>query len=61
MAISVVGIAMPVGALTFKTGQILGTDDEIHDGASSTQLEVLVKRAEEDGEIAGVSGTNLYV
>ena len=26
LAISVVGIAMPAGALTFKKGQVLGSD-----------------------------------
>ena len=50
-----------VGALTFKKGQVLGSDGEIHDGASPAQLEALIRRAEEDGEMAGVSGTNLYV
>lgn len=61
LAISVAVIAMPAGALTFKKGQVLGSDGEIHDGASPAQLEALIRRAEEDGEMAGVSGTNLYV
>ena len=61
LAISVAGVAMPAGALTFKKGQVLGSDGEIHDGASPAQLEALIRRAEEDGEMAGVSGTNLYV
>ncbi len=61
LAILVAGVAMPTGALTFKKGQVLGSDGEIHDGASPAQLEALIRRAEEDGEMAGVSGTNLYV
>ena len=52
---------MPAGALTFKKGQVLGSDGEIHDRASPAQLEALTKRAEEDGEMAAVSRNNLYV
>ena len=52
---------MPAGALMFKKCQVLGSDGEIHDGASPAQPEVLIKRAEEDGEMAGVLETNLYV
>ena len=47
LANSVAGVAMPAGALTFKKGQVLGSDGEIHDGASPTQLEALIRRAEE--------------
>ena len=61
LAILVAGVAMPTGALTFKKGQVLGSDGKIHDGASPAQLEALIKRAEEVGAMAGVSGTNLYV
>ncbi len=61
LAISVAGIAMPAGALTFKKGQVLRSDGEIHVGAPFTKLETLIKRADEDGEMVGVSGTNLYV
>ena len=50
---------MPAAALTFKKGQVLGADGEVHDGASPAQMEALIKKAEEDGEMAGVSGTNL--
>ena len=54
-------IAAPVSALTFKKGQVLGADGEIYDGASPEQEAALVRKAEEDGEMAGISGTNLYV
>lgn len=54
-------VVMPAAALTFKKGQVLGSDGEVHDGASPAQMKALIKKAEEDGEMAGVSGTNLYV
>ena len=54
-------VAAPVSALTFKKGQVLGADGEIYDGASPEQEAALIKKAEEEGELAGVAGTNLYV
>ena len=61
LAISMASVAIPATALTFKKGQVLGSDGEVHDGASPAQMQALIKRAEEDGGMAGVSGTNLYV
>ena len=61
LVLSAASVAMPAAALTFKKGQVLGSDGEIHDGASPAQMEALIKKAEEDGEMAGISGTNLYV
>jgi len=54
-------VAAPVSALTFKKGQVLGANGEIYDGASPEQEAALIKKAEEEGELAGVAGTNLYV
>ena len=31
LAVSVAGVVMPAGAPTFKKGQVLGSDGEIHD------------------------------
>ena len=61
LVLSAASVAMPAAALTFKKGQVLGSNSEIHDGASPAQMEALIKKAEEDGEMAGISGTNLYV
>ena len=61
LVLSAASVAMPAAALTFKKGQVLGSDGEIHDGALPAQMEALIKKAEEDGEMAGISGTNLYV
>ena len=54
-------VAGPALALTFKKGQVLGSDGEMHDGASPELKEALIQKAQEDGEMAGISGTNLYV
>lgn len=51
----------PVSALTFKKGQVLGSDGEVYDGASPAQEAALIQRAEDEGELAGVAGSNLYV
>ena len=50
-----------VSALTFKKGQVLGSDGEVYDGASPDQEAALIKKAEDEGELAGVAGKNLYV
>ena len=50
-----------VSALTFKKGQVLGADGEVYDGASPDQEAALIKKAEDEGELAGVAGKNLYV
>ena len=38
LALSVASVAMPAAALTFKKGQVLGSDGEVYDGASPAQL-----------------------
>ena len=48
-------------ALTFKKGEVLGSDGKVYDGASPEMEASLIRRAEEEGELAGVSGNNLYV
>lgn len=60
MVIAVAAVS-PVLALTFKKGEVLGADGEVYKGASPEQEAALIKKAEDEGEIAGVAGTNLYV
>jgi len=48
-------------ALTFKKGQVLGSDGQIYDGASPEQRENIISRAAGSDETAGVSGSNLFV
>ena len=61
LVVSSLSLALPAAALKFKKGQVLGSDGEVYDGASPAQVEALIKKAEDEGEMAGVSGTNLYV
>ena len=51
-------------ALTFKKGQVLGSDGEVHDGASPEQQAALVEQSKQDGwfgkkKNSGVQGSNL--
>ena len=48
-------------ALTLESGQVIGGDGNIYDGASPEQKEVYIKRAKEGGDQAGISGRNVYV
>jgi len=48
-------------ALTFKKGQVLGSDRKIYDGASPEETARLIKNAADGGESAGVRGNNLFV
>jgi hypothetical protein len=48
-------------ALTFKKGQVLGSDGKIYDGASPEETARLIKNAADGGESAGVRGNNLFV
>ena len=48
-------------ALTFKKGEVLGPDGEVHQGASPEQMDRLVKKAKETGDVGGVTGNNVFV
>lgn len=53
-------------ALTLKTGQVLGADGEVYDGASPQQIERLVENAEREDwagnkRTSGVIGQNLFI
>jgi len=48
-------------ALTFETGQVIGPDGKIYDGASPQQREKLIERAKNGGDIAGVIGSNVFI
>ena len=67
LMISCVIAAAPAHALTFKKGQVLGADGEVHDGASPEQREALVLNSKRtglfgaEGAKAGVSGSNIFV
>ena len=48
-------------ALTLKSGQVIGDDGEIYDGASPSQKEVYIERAKTGGDQAGISGRNVFI
>ena len=56
-------MAMPMAAsaLTFKKGQVLGSDGKIYDGASPDLRERLIAKAKRTGDSAGVAAGKLYV
>jgi|GEM_PF-1004728 len=57
----------PAMALTFKSGQVLGADGKLYDGASPEQAANIIAASKETGlfgakrKSAGVKGNNLYV
>ena len=48
-------------ALTLKSGQVLGSDGGVYDGASPAQMEVYKQRAANGGDVAGIAGNNVFV
>ena len=48
-------------ALTFKKGQVLGSDGQIYDGASPRESARILENAKDGGKAAGVFGRNLFV
>ena len=60
MAMSV-AMPMAASALTFKKGQVLGSDGKIYDGASPDLQERLIAKAKRTGDSAGVAAGKLYV
>lgn len=54
-------MASTAQALTFKKGEVLGSDDKTYEGASLEQMERLVEKAKRSGERGGVTGNNVFV
>ena len=48
-------------ALTLKSGQVLGSDGQVYDGASPETRDNIVASAQARGENAGVTGNNVFV
>lgn len=59
--------AAPVHALTFKKGQVLGSDGGVYDGASPDQKDALIEKSKSkgwfgaEGKKSGVQGSNLFI
>ena len=54
-------LASTAQALTLKSGQVIGGDGGIYDGASPEKQEALIAQAQNGGEIAGLTGASVYV
>lgn len=54
-------MASTANALTLKSGQVVGPDGGIYDGASPQKQEALIAQAQNGGEIAGVTGASVFV
>ena len=54
-------LASSAHALTLESGQIIGPDGETYDGASPQKQEALISQAQNGGEIAGVTGSSVFV
>ena len=54
-------LASSAHALTLQSGQIIGPDGETYDGASPQKQEALIQQAQNGGEIAGVTGSSVFV
>ena len=53
--------AANANALTLRKGQVIGGDGGVYDGASPEKIEVLINRAKEGGDAAGLAGSNVFV
>lgn len=56
-----VSLVTSAGALTFKKGEVLGSDGQVYEGASPENLENLIANAQADGKPAGLVGKNVFV
>ena len=60
-AIAAMSFIVQAQALTFKSGEVLGSGGKMHQGASLEQLERIVEKAKASGDFGGVTGNNVFV
>lgn len=63
---SIIGFSMSAHALTLKSGQVMGGDGNVYDGASPEQKENIIKNADRvdffgNKKSSGVIGSNLFL
>ena len=61
MVLMSLAMASSAQALTFKKGEVLGSDGKTYQGASPEQMECQIKRAAANDMPAGVVGNNVFV
>ena len=60
-AVAAMAFTAQAQALTFKSGEVLGSDGQMHQGASPEQMERIVEKAKASGDVGGVTGNNVFV
>ena len=60
-AATVALLASSAQALTLKSGQVIGGDGGIYEGASPEKQQALISIAKNGGEIAGLTGASVFV
>ena len=60
-AVAAMAFTAQAQALTFKSGEVLGSDGQMHQGASPEQLERIVEKAKASGDVCGVTSNNVFV
>ena len=60
-AVAAMAFTAQAQALTFKSGEVLGSDGQMHQGASPEQLERIIEKAQASGDVGGVTGNNVFV
>ena len=60
-AATVALLASSAQALTLKSGQVIGGDGGIYEGASPEKQQALINIAKNGGEIAGLTGASVFV
>ena len=60
-AVAAMAITAQAQALTFKSGEVLESDGQMHQGASPEQLQRIVEKARSSDEVGGVMGNNVFV
>ena len=60
-AVAAMAFTVSAQALTFKSGEVLGSDGQVYEGASPEQMDRLVEKAKASGDVGGVTGNNVFV
>ena len=61
MVLISLAMASTAQALTFKKGEVLGSDGKTYEGASPEQMDRLIEKAKRSGDRGGVTGNNVFV
>ena len=60
-AVAVMAFTAQAQALTFKSGEVLVSGGQMHQGASLEQLEHIFEKAKASDDVGDVTGNNVFV